>query len=110
MVHCAASGQSDLTHEAPQLGGSGSLNRGGVGNGTSAGATLAVAPSVDTGSSSSASAAPTRTVQETDLYAVEGNRLYYLNSYRGLMVFDITNPDAPARARSRGDLYIFRRT
>ncbi len=35
-------------------------------------------------------------MQETDLYAVEGNRLYYLNSYRGLMVFDITNPDAPA--------------
>jgi hypothetical protein len=34
-------------------------------------------------------------VEETDLYAVEGTRLYYLNSYRGLMVFDITNPSAP---------------
>ncbi|HEY0195649.1 MAG TPA: beta-propeller domain-containing protein [Kofleriaceae bacterium] len=39
---------------------------------------------------------PTRTVEETDLYRLEGNRLYYLNSYRGLMVFDVTNPDAPA--------------
>jgi len=39
--------------------------------------------------------APARTVQETDLYRLDGNRLYYLNSYRGLMVFDVTNPDRP---------------
>lgn len=39
-------------------------------------------------------AAP-RTVEETDLYRLEGNRLYYLNSYRGLMVFDVTNADQP---------------
>lgn len=37
-----------------------------------------------------------RTVEETDLYRLEGNRLYYLNGYRGLMVFDVTNPDRPA--------------
>jgi hypothetical protein len=37
----------------------------------------------------------TRTVEETDLYRLDGNRLYYLNSYRGLMVFDVTNPDQP---------------
>lgn len=36
-----------------------------------------------------------RTVEETDLYRLDGNRLYYLNSYRGLMVFDVTVPDAP---------------
>jgi hypothetical protein len=36
-----------------------------------------------------------RTVEETDLYRLEGNRLYYLNAYRGLMVFDVTNPDTP---------------
>ena len=36
-----------------------------------------------------------RTVEETDLYRLEGNRLYYLNGYRGLMVFDVTNPDKP---------------
>ena len=39
---------------------------------------------------------PTRTVEETDLYRLEGNRLYYLNSYRGLMVFDVTDVDHPA--------------
>jgi len=37
----------------------------------------------------------TRTVEETDLYRLDGNRLYYLNSYRGLMVFDVTAPDRP---------------
>ena len=41
-------------------------------------------------------ASATRTVQETDLYRLEGNRLYYLNSYRGLMVFDVTDPDHPS--------------
>jgi hypothetical protein len=39
--------------------------------------------------------ATTRKVEETDLYRLEGNRLYYLNGYRGLMVFDVTNPDQP---------------
>jgi hypothetical protein len=37
----------------------------------------------------------TRSVEETDLYRLDGNRLYYLNSYRGLMVFDVTAPDQP---------------
>src|SRR5262249_44150561 len=39
---------------------------------------------------------PARTVEETDLYRLEGNRLYYLNAYRGLMVFDVSNVDQPA--------------
>jgi hypothetical protein len=87
-------GQSDFT-SAPQLGGSGSASFGDTG--AAGGGTLAAAPTSSNGaSSSSSSSSATRTVQETDLYAVEGNTLYYLNSYRGLMVFDITNPDAPA--------------
>jgi hypothetical protein len=64
----------------------------------------------DTGAATAGNAAPsapvqpgagksstptTRTVQETDLYRLDGNRLYYLNSYRGLMVFDVTNVDQP---------------
>lgn len=54
----------------------------------------------------SASTTPTRTVEETDLYRLEGDRLYYLNSYRGLMVFDVSNVDAPkllGRAPIYGD-------
>jgi hypothetical protein len=42
----------------------------------------------------SASSQP-RAVQETDLYRLDGNRLYYLNGYRGLMVFDLANVDKP---------------
>jgi hypothetical protein len=49
------------------------------------------APAASAGSGTST----TRTVQETDLYRLDGNRLYYLNSYRGLMVFDVTNVDQP---------------
>jgi hypothetical protein len=38
---------------------------------------------------------PTRNVEETDLYRLEGTRLYYLNGYRGLMVFDVSDVDHP---------------
>jgi hypothetical protein len=43
------------------------------------------------------SSAQPRTVQETDLYRLDAStgRLYYLNSYRGLMVFDVSNVDQP---------------
>jgi hypothetical protein len=58
---------------------------------------------VDGASDGSGSAPPgamgapptTRKVEETDLYRLDGNRLYYLNTYRGLMVFNVTNPDQP---------------
>ncbi len=48
------------------------------------------------GGTSGSSASTTRTVEETDLYRLDGNRLYYLNGYRGLMVFDVTDVDHPA--------------
>jgi len=47
------------------------------------------------GSKAATSNALPRTVEETDLYRLDGNTLYFLNSYRGLMVFDVTNVDAP---------------
>jgi hypothetical protein len=53
------------------------------------------APSPSSPSGQGATSTPQRTVQETDLYRLEGTRLYYLNSYRGLMVFDVTNVDQP---------------
>jgi len=52
------------------------------------------APAPGSPSPTAPSPAP-RTVEETDLYRLDGNRLYYLNSYRGLMVFDVTAPDHP---------------
>jgi hypothetical protein len=84
---------------APQLGGSGSTGSPGFAQsagGGAAGTAPVAAPTNGANTTSSSQSTSTRTVSETDLYAVEGNRLYYLNSYRGLMVFDITNPDAPA--------------
>jgi hypothetical protein len=61
-------------------------------NGVSNGAGPTTAPTATTATTTT----PTRTVEETDLYRLEGDRLYYLNSYRGLMVFDVTDVDHPA--------------
>ncbi len=55
----------------------------------------AAAGGTDTASTGT-STTPTRTVEQTDLYRLDGNRLYYLNGYRGLMVFDVTDVDHPA--------------
>jgi len=53
------------------------------------------APAPPAAPGAGADSGPPRTVEETDLYRLDGTRLYYLNSYRGLMVFDVTNPDRP---------------
>ena len=83
-----ATGQSEFESVTPSANGS----RGpGIG-----GPTLndgAEGPSAGAGASG-ASAAP-RQVEETDLYRLDGDRLFYLNAYRGLMVFDVSNVDAP---------------
>src|SRR5262245_13009995 len=71
-------------------GGSGGADRGGA-PGAAGGGDAAAAPPTDHQSSS----APPRTVEETDLYRLEGDRLYYLNGYRGLMVFDVSDVDHP---------------
>lgn len=36
-----------------------------------------------------------RTVEEADLYRFVNDKLYVLNQYRGLFVFDVSNPDQP---------------
>jgi hypothetical protein len=68
-------------------------------NGTGGTSSAATPPkgsdaSAGTGGNSS-SGSSTRDVEETDLYRLEGDRLYYLNSYRGLMVFDVSDVDHP---------------
>ncbi len=80
------SGQSDFV-SAPFAGQGGGAAES---NGASAGLASTAPAAAGTGTSTT-----TRTVQETDLYRLDGNRLYYLNSYRGLMVFDVTNVDQP---------------
>ncbi len=53
------------------------------------------APATNGGPTKTGGGSQPRGVQETDLYRLEGTRLYYLNSYRGLMVFDVSNVDQP---------------
>jgi hypothetical protein len=93
------SGQTDFV-SAPFEGQTG----GGATFGAIAGLSNASAPAAPAAGGASKSSTPTRTVQETDLYRLEGNRLYYLNSYRGLMVFDVTNVDQP-RLLGRSAIY-----
>jgi hypothetical protein len=80
-------GQTDFTSAPPagQTQGGRAATGGAEGDG---------APADSSGSQSTGAGAP-RAVEETDLYRLEGDRLYYLNAYRGLMVFDVTDVDHP---------------
>jgi hypothetical protein len=77
----------------------GGTTTGDVATGTGGTASNApAAPGASKGSedaSGGGSNATPRTVEETDLYRLDGDRLYYLNSYRGLMVFDVSDVDHP---------------
>ncbi|HWW83253.1 MAG TPA: hypothetical protein VNZ26_06600, partial [Vicinamibacterales bacterium] len=92
-------GQTDF-ESAPPYGASsgGSLNAaagiaaGGAGAAPAAKSDNTAAPMATSGGGA---ASQPRTVQETDLYRLDGNRLYYLNKYRGLMVFDVSDIDHP---------------
>jgi hypothetical protein len=74
---------------APPGGSAGGGGRGGLANGAAGGDGAAPTAGGSKGTTT------TRTVEETDLYRLDGTTLYYLNAYRGLMVFDVSNPDAP---------------
>ena len=75
----------------------------GAGAGSREMADTALPASAAAGTANNASS-NTRAVEETDLYRVEGDRLYFLNAYRGLMVFDISNIAAP-RLLGRSPVY-----
>lgn len=52
------------------------------------------------GSSASPSGAPSGrsgTVEEADIYRVDANRLFYLNTYRGFVIYDLADPEHPAQ-------------
>jgi hypothetical protein len=85
-----ATGESSFLSAPP--GSNGGTRNAAVGGGGGAADFSTAAPTA--AGASQTSAAP-RTVQETDLYRLEGTRLYYLNSYRGLMVFDVSDVDHP---------------
>lgn len=87
-------GASDFRSAPPN--GQSSRDAGGVTTGAdgASGPGNAATPSAPGAQESGGSAQP-RTVEETDLYRLEGDRLYYLNQYRGLMVFDVSDVDQP---------------
>ncbi len=70
-------------------------------NETSGAADAGAAPAP---SGSGATTSTARAVEETDIYRLDGERLYYLNGYRGLMVFDVHDVDSP-RLLGRVPLY-----
>jgi hypothetical protein len=77
----------------PQSAG-GDLAATGTGGSTSTAAPAAKG-SQDSAAGGGSNSSTPRTVEETDLYRLDGDRLYYLNSYRGLMVFDVSDVDHP---------------
>jgi hypothetical protein len=92
-----AEGQSEFESASP--------NTASPGRGLNAGAGGSVASVAPEASDSAGSTKTTsRQVEETDLYRLEGDRLYYLNAYRGLMVFDVSNVDEP-RFLGRSPIY-----
>ena len=80
-------GSSNAGHGASF--GAGATNGAGSSGSSGGGSGGTAAPSAPKGSTEAAQ------VSETDIYRVDGDRLYYLNSYRGLMVFDVSNVDSP---------------
>lgn len=77
-------GQTDFSSAPPA--GQANGGRGATGGGEAAG---------DSATPGASDGSAPRSVEETDLYRLDGDRLYYLNAYRGLMVFDVTDVDHP---------------
>jgi hypothetical protein len=108
-IGCSSDGKGGTTPElvegmsefssAPPNGASSSRDGGNLNGGPSAG------PGAEQGDASAGGGSPQpRKVEETDLYRLDGDRLYYLNQYRGLMVFDVTDVDSP-RLLGRSPIY-----
>jgi hypothetical protein len=95
-------GQTEFETEEPGIGGRGGLGGASAGasgsGGASAGAgTGGAAGSSAPGAGQGAPGGRTAAVEEGDIYRVDGNRLFYFNTYRGLVVYDLTDPAQPQR-------------
>ena len=85
-------GQSDFVSSPPS--GSSLVSRDSSGTTGGSGGNAGIPPSTPVGGNKGTTP-PDRKVEETDLYRVEGDRLYYINGYRGLMVFDVSDINQP---------------
>ncbi len=86
---------SGATTFAPDPTASSSSGAGGVQLSLNGANGVALAPGATTSTATSDTAA-TRTVSESDIWKIDGDRLYFFNSVRGLQVFDISQPDQPS--------------
>ncbi len=90
-------GQTEFTTEEP--GSTRGADRGA--QGTSAGApSPSGGAAADSAAKEAAPAAPggrLADVEEADIYKMDGNRLYYFNTYRGFVTFDVTDAKKPVR-------------
>jgi hypothetical protein len=86
-------GQTDFVNHEP---GDGQ----GRGDGWDYGAPSAAGEDAKNGAAAPAPGAPqgrTGEVEEGDIYKVEGNTLFYLNTYRGFIVYDLKDPKQPVQ-------------
>jgi hypothetical protein len=89
-------GQTEFVSQEPDLSGrSGAAGSGGLaapgGSATGTGAERSAADNAAPPSGRMAE------VEEADIYRVDGNRLFYLNTYRGFVVYDVADPQKPQR-------------
>jgi hypothetical protein len=63
--------------------------------GTVDGGAAAADAAVGSGTSSPLPGGRVAEVEEADIYKISGSNLFYFNTYRGFLVFDIANPEAP---------------
>jgi hypothetical protein len=69
-------------------------------NAPQAGGGMGAAPNADTSSKAPSPEPPsgrTGTVEEADLYRVSGTTLFYLNTYKGLTIFDLSDAKKPKK-------------
>ena len=67
----------------------------GTGSGGPRGDVAVGAPGDFSGAPEQDSGGEDRTVEESDIWKLEGDTLFFFNQYRGLQVMDVSNPDAP---------------
>jgi hypothetical protein len=90
-------GQTEFTTD--EAGGA-SQGKGGRGEGVATGAAPnanAAIPPASPVSDASAPGGRVADVEEGDIYRVDKNRLFYLNTYRGFLIYDVNDPKKPER-------------
>jgi hypothetical protein len=85
-------GQTDFTTSAPGANGqaAGGKNAPGAASVTGGGADMAAPPSTP-----GAPGGRIADVQEADIYKIDANRLFYLNTYRGFLAYDVADTQHP---------------